>query len=572
VRRNGFVPLWLFAVIFSLSLPLGEAKANTGVQRWSGQYLVGLIASQRGDYPTAAETLLAVALAEDAPSLLKSLALGAAISDGRMDEAVELAKTLDARGDASGTALLMLAAAEAKDGRWEAAEATLRKLDPNSVIAAELLLVTGWTQLGAGNLDGALDTIGQLGQQRGLRSLFLMHKALMLEVAGKNEEAKAAYDEAIADSGQLSSRLVVLAASFYSRQGDTEAATAVLQKALAQRPQELLIQEALVKVQAGETLDPEVASAAGGLAEVYLQIGSALIGEGPQELALRDVRFALFLRPGLVSGQILLGRIFEQMAQYDLAIAAYRAVGGEGSRAVSAEFAQASVLAAAERIDEAVALFERLAAERPDDPSPLIEMGNTLRWQRRFEESLDAYNRAIARIDADEPGFWFLYYSRGISHERLDDWPAAETDFQKALELNPDQPQVLNYLGYSWVDRGEHLEKALEMLKKAVEQRPNDGYIVDSLGWAEYRLGDFEAAVETLERAVELDPGQAVINDHLGDAYWRVGRKREARVQWQRALSLGDDPDLDPEAVQRKLDDGLPALTAEVPAEPAAAE
>ena len=211
-----------------------------------------------------------------------------------------------------------------------------------------------------------------------------------------------------------------------------------------------------------------------------------------------------------------------------------------------------------ERADEAFALLEGVAAREPERIDAFVQLGDLLRHDERYDEAEAAYSRAIARLGKPKREHWTLLYARGIAYERTKRWPEAEADFLKALELEPEQPFVLNYLGYSWVDQGLHLDRAKNMLNRAVELRPDDGFIVDSLGWVHYRLGDYDAAVDSLERAVELEPADPVINDHLGDAYWRVGRQREARYQWQRVLTLEPDEEVTAE-VEQKLRSGLPA-------------
>jgi Flp pilus assembly protein TadD len=210
-----------------------------------------------------------------------------------------------------------------------------------------------------------------------------------------------------------------------------------------------------------------------------------------------------------------------------------------------------------DRSNESQAMLREIAAEHPDDPDPLSELGDILRRREKYVEAVAAYDQAIARIGALQPRHWRLLYARGIALERSKQWPRAEADFLQALEFEPDEPFVLNYLGYSWVEQGKNLDKAEEMIRKAVELRPSDGYIVDSLGWVLYRLGRHEEAVVHLERAAELKPEDPVINDHLGDAYWAVGRQREARYQWQTALASDPEPELKT-AIEQKLEQRLP--------------
>jgi Flp pilus assembly protein TadD len=198
-----------------------------------------------------------------------------------------------------------------------------------------------------------------------------------------------------------------------------------------------------------------------------------------------------------------------------------------------------------------------LAAERLERADPLMTLADLLRAEERYQDAVSVYDEAIARIATIEQHHWTVFYARGMSLERSGQWPRAESDLLRALELQPDQPLVLNYLGYSWVDMGVRLAEARSMIERAVAQRPNDGYIVDSLGWVLYQLEDFEAALVHLERAVELRPNDPVITDHYGDALWRIGRHSEARFQWRRALSLDPDANL-AESVEEKLERDKP--------------
>jgi Flp pilus assembly protein TadD len=267
---------------------------------------------------------------------------------------------------------------------------------------------------------------------------------------------------------------------------------------------------------------------------------------------------ALFLQPDLAEATLLIGDVYVDQQNYDAAIDTYAGIDNASPISFAGKLRIADALHQLDRKEQAFQLLEGLVAAEPERIQALVQLGNLLRRDEDYARAERAYTRAIERLGTPEREDWSLFYARGIAYERTKRWPQAEADFQQALELEPEQPFVLNYLGYSWVDKGMHLDEARKMLDRAVAARPDDGFIVDSMGWVHYRLGEYPQAVESLERAVELEPGDPVINDHLGDAYWRVGRHREARYQWQRALTLEPDQELI-KTIERKLKSGLGA-------------
>jgi tetratricopeptide (TPR) repeat protein len=276
------------------------------------------------------------------------------------------------------------------------------------------------------------------------------------------------------------------------------------------------------------------------------------------DLALLYGRLALDLRPDFPLAQLLVAEILEAQRRPADALAVLRTIDRASSFGWSARLRAAADLDAIGKTDEAIGELRSMAADRPNRAQPLFELGDLLRSKSRFGEAVDAYDAAIARLPGGdiEPRQWTVLYSRAIALERSGQWARAEADLKRALELQPDQPLVLNYLGYSWIDRGEHLDEALKMVERAVQLRPNDGYIVDSLGWAHYRLGDYAKAAEVLERAVEMKPQDPTINDHLGDAYWQSGRQAEAKAQWRRALLFNPEAG-EIKTIEAKLDRGL---------------
>jgi tetratricopeptide (TPR) repeat protein len=268
------------------------------------------------------------------------------------------------------------------------------------------------------------------------------------------------------------------------------------------------------------------------------------------------LQMALYLKPEQPFALAALANAYEATKQYEEAIAVYDRIPAGTPLQGSIEIRKAFNLNSLDRVDEAKALLEKVAAEDPKDLKALDALGNIMRSRKRYAEAAEYYTRATEIIQKPERRHWTYYYSRGTCYERLKKWPQAEADLQKALQLYPDQPLVLNYLGYSWIDQNRNLKQGMALIEKAVSLKPDDGYIVDSLGWAHYRLGNYKEAVRFLERAVELRPEDPVLNDHLGDALWRVGREREARYQWEQSLTLQPEPE-DADKIKKKLAKGL---------------
>jgi tetratricopeptide (TPR) repeat protein len=353
-------------------------------------------------------------------------------------------------------------------------------------------------------------------------------------------------------------RLVQAQASLLAREGDADAALRLVREQVAERPDQPVLESALAELEAGRTLPPPFDSPTGGMADALWGIAQALHQEQGGARAVLYARLALFLKPDLAEATLLIGDVYVDQQNFDAAIDTYEAIDDTSPISFAGKLRIASALHELDRKEQAFELLEGLVDAEPERIQALVQLGNLLRRDEDYARAEGAYSRAVERLGTPEREDWTLFYARGIAYERTKQWPEAEADFLRALELEPEQPFVLNYLGYSWVDKGMNLDEARGMLDRAVALRPDDGFIVDSVGWVHYRLGEYPQAVETLERAVELEPGDPVINDHLGDAYWRVGRQREARYQWQRALSLEPDEELI-EAIEQKLKTGLPA-------------
>jgi tetratricopeptide (TPR) repeat protein len=321
-------------------------------------------------------------------------------------------------------------------------------------------------------------------------------------------------------------------------------------------PRQPLIVEAIRELGRGNKLPPLVHSPQQGAAEVLYGLVTSLGRQGGEDWALVYLQLAIYLAPERPLPLLSLADIYENLKKPQLAINIYQRVPKDSPLRRYADIQLAIDLDALQRTDEAKAHLEKLLADRPNDVDTIMALGNLLRGRKEFAACADAYGRAIDTLSHVEKSNWIMFYFRGICYERSKQWDKAEADLKKALELKPEDPNVLNYLGYSWVDQGINLDEGMRMIKRAVEQRPDDGYIVDSLGWAFFRIGNYDEAVKDLERAVLLKPEDPTINDHLGDAYWKVGRRLEAQFQWSHARDLKPEPE-DLKKIEEKLKSGL---------------
>ena len=509
-----------------------------------GNYLAGRFAHSRRDMSAAAQYLMAV-LDEDPgnPELLRRAFMVMAV-EGRMDQATALARRLVAIDDTVPFAPYVLVVDDFKNGRFAEAEARLNALSSSGFNAFMVPLLGAWAQVGLGRTEKALSALDPLADRKGFQSMRLLHVGLINDVQGRDAAAEAAYLGATEDGKNLSIRLVEVLGNLYERTARPEAAEALYEEYLKEQPNSQLLEATRARPNTGTAPGRLIRTAVEGAAEAVFGVANSLRQQTALDIGLIFGRLALHLRPDFPLAQVMVADILESENRREESNAVYRAIKPESPYAWTARLRVAANLDRVDRTDEAIALLGAMGEERPDRPEPYINLGDIQRNHDRFQEAVKAYDEAVKRIGALERRHWSLLYTRGIALERSQQWPRAEADFLAALEFEPEQPYVLNYLGYSWVDQGIHLERAQKMIKRAVELRPNDGYVVDSLGWVLYRLGKFAGAVRELERAVELRPEDPIINDHLGDAYWRVGRRQEARFQWRRSLSLEPEDDL----------------------------
>jgi tetratricopeptide (TPR) repeat protein len=517
-----------------------------------GSYLSGRFAQSESDTATAADRLLqALRLDPDEPELLGRTFI-AALLDGR-PEALRLARRLPDNQAAA----LLLVGAEAQAGRWDRAEQRIRTLPRQGPSALLAPIMLGWTLHAKGQTDQAFTLLQPLAEAGRLRSIHALHLALIADLAGRDAEAERYARMSLAEGRDASLRLLQLAGGILARNG-REAVALQLVDALGRGLGDLALAAATEADRRALIASRGVTSPTEGMAEAELALAAALRGQGGGDSSLLLARLALRLRPDFAAVHLLMAEHYAEQNHPDAALAVLDRVPAGDPLARVATLRRAVLLDRMDRVEEAAASYRQLGAALPTAPQPFVRLGDMLRQRSRFADAVAAYDEALQRGGPPQASEWPLLYARGISNERAGNWPRAEADLQRALELAPEQPYVMNYLAYTWVEKGQNLAEARRMLERAVELRPNDGNIVDSLGWALFKLGDIPAAVRWLERAVELESRNSVINDHLGDAYWVAGRRREAEFQWRRALGLepeaGDIP-----RIEAKLRDGLAA-------------
>jgi tetratricopeptide (TPR) repeat protein len=558
-RLAGFL-LAIFASAASVAAPSKDEPA-TAADAPFGAYLAGRHAQEERDYGAAALWFEEALRADPQSPELISRTFSMEADDGRFAEARPLAEKALTLDGSDAVADLVLMIDRVKAGDRAGALARAEALPDDGLHRYVGPLARAWTRMAVGNLAGADAALQELDKFDGFAPLKYFQLGLLYDFSGNPAKAEEYYKKTLDATGQLNWRLTDAMANFYRRHGRPDEADAIYKRFIKENSGSELAESVLTMKRVG-TPPPLIGSAEDGLAEALFDLASVVNRPETVDLALIYDRCALDLRPHLTVAELLLADILSAEDEPKESLAILAGIPASSRYSWSAQLRLAANLETLDRIDEAVAELQAMAAKEPGRASAEIQLGDLLRGQKRFSEAAAAYSEAIRRLKAaGMPPHWSLYYSRGIAYERSGQWNLAEADLEHALELKPDQPLVLNYLGYSWIDRGEKLNSGLKMIEKAVALRPEDGYIVDSLGWAHYRLGDYASAVEYLEKAVELVPEDPTINDHLGDAYWKSGRLIEARYQWRQALQFKPDKE-DIKPIEAKLDGGLPATRA----------
>jgi tetratricopeptide (TPR) repeat protein len=552
--------LMLFMLGCPAAYAVGKAKTKAPHQRefsesnsLLGSYLAGRIARASRDSDNAAYYYQR-ALAKDPGNRdILDEAFQLELAAGKFDAARQLAQRLTKRQQDNTIGHIFLGLDAYKHKDFDKADEHFKIAQRGSAGEPTVKLARAWVMLAQGRAEKAISLLEAPSKAAWATHFETVQRAFIADVGKKKAAAAKAY-EAVYEK-KTNTRVAEAYARHLAFWGDKERAKAVLSESGSDASP--MGKALLAELQAGKTTKLMVSNVEEGLSEAFLGIGQVLASNNGVDAAQIYLRLALFLNPHSDIAKLELAELYGGIDQYEKAIEVINGFPDSSPFWLNAQIRKALNLNSLQKTDEAVALLKGLSDKYPSE-EPLVQTLATIESARKnYEAAIPYYDKAIALIGNIEKKHWPLFYARGIALERTKQWAKAEPDFKKALELDPEQGPVLNYLGYSWLDQNINIPEAFDLIKKAVRLRPNDGYIIDSLGWGYYIQKDYEQAVKHLDRAVELRPEDPTLNDHLGDVYWRLGRKLEAKFQWNQALTLNPEPE-DVVKIKKKLDAGLP--------------
>ena len=540
---------------------LQDTIAETGL---SGSFLASRVAIGDNDDGVALKFLKrAIALDPENVEISRDLFISL-VANGQIDEAAAIVKEVEAIALKNNLASIVKAVQAIRERSWNNADENLGVIEGSDLDKLLREISISWSTFGAGKADDALDRLEKIEGPDWAKVIRDYHAGLMAAIVGGRDEYSIDKFQSVIDNRGVVSvltetylRSIESIVRIKSKLEDKQAAKDSLKYGLSIAPSHPPFQNLSIQLDAGEAIAPLIKSPQEGVSELFYNVATALQRDGGSRISKSYLQLADYLHPGSDSIKIAVAELFLQEGNYELSNQYYDSIGEQSPFKRIALLEHATNLSRLEKTEEAIEEMRQLIADEPDDLAGYMTLGGLFSREKRYSEAAEVYEKAIGFVGTPERQHWNLFFRRGIAYERIKEWSKAEPSFTKSLELSPNQAEVLNYLGYSWIDQGINLEKGLELIRKAVELRPSSGFIVDSLGWAHYRIGEFDEAVIELERAVALMPQDPTINDHLGDAYWRVGRKLEATFQWKIALAAKDPEHDDPASVELKLKEGL---------------
>ncbi len=516
-----------------------EFEQEAGDTGFYAPFVAGALAQQSLMFADSARHYLRALEADPDNRLIASRAFFQLLYAGRMDEAAEIAVQLSETADAAfndDLVALVYVLEAFKREDWQAVRERLETVQMSGFGGMLSPLLVGWAHAAEQDYALAEQSLSTMEADNRLKPIADEHKAYMLDHLQDYTGAQAQY-LVLANAAQPQSLQPLVAyADMLARTGRRDEARSFLgEQAERYSNNRFLLREGQL-IAAGMRPTQTSSTPRGAMGGTFYRLASEFSRSSAPQAAVVYLRVASFLTPEVADIYFMIGNLMDEMGNSEAAAVAYGAVPAASGLQLVAEERRINALRRAGMVNEAEDALRSAIRQHPKQSIYLVSLGDILRERRDFPEAILYYSRAIELNVKSGRQDWFAYFARGVSYEQSDDWPKAEADFLIALQINPNEPSVLNYLGYSWIDRGLRVEEAKGLIEKAVEQRPEDGFIMDSLGWVNYLTGDYEEAVDLLEKAVRMEPDDVTINHHLGDAYWKVGRFIEARFQWQHAI------------------------------------
>ena len=540
---------------------IGEIKKGDEKPTLSGSFLAALSASSQGDDPAAIDNYRNVLAIDDSNENVQQSLFAALIANGEVAEAIEFLNTIAPEKQNLNLNRIVIAANAIKQKSWSRAVTSVDKIEGSALDDMVTKIVGAWALFGERKTDAAVTRVQSIEGPDWVLMIKEYHLGLLHAANGQDKEAMTFFEQAAARRNVAAAltetymRAIEALARMQAKAGDLDKAATTASEGLELLPSHPpLVQFATLD--ASQKSAPLVKTAQQGTAEVFYNVGSAISRQGGLPFAQGYLQLARYLTPQSDQVLIALANTYSDQKKFVRANELFGEIVPESAYHKRAQLETGLNLNKMDQFPAAEKILSALFNDNPADGVIALSLGSVYSQQEDHGKAAGVYDRVIEAIGTPQDRDWIMFYRRGIAHERTKNWPQAEADFKKALELSPDQPDVLNYLGYSWIDQGTNLDEGLNMVKKAVELKPNSGFIIDSLGWAYYRLGRYDDAVAELTRALELMPSDPVVNDHLGDAFWMAGRKLEAVFQWKHALSHKPTPD-DQVKIQQKLSTGL---------------
>ena len=547
-----------------INLPEYEKKVATYQERKDsvyGNYLAGRIAHIRQDYNRASQYYIKTIDSGIVNAEILGRTYIILASQGRIDEAVKYALLAREKGDENNFIDIINASYSFKQKDYQAARKYLEAINEESYKKLIAPLFNAWSYAGENNYEKAVEELNKIANTDEMKTVYRLHRGLIAEYFNQPEIAQNFYEEIINDkTNDMSFRALQIISNFFVRNNQKDKALTMISRYYGAGNLKEMLSSLSDKIKEGDNKTaPIVNTPEIGVSEVFLEIALLFksIAAG-YDYAQVYMAISQYFNENNDIAKVAMADIFEERLMYDDANKYYDSILKKSEMYYPAQIKKANNLSTEKKYDEAAKVLKKLLKDNPKNFQVLFNLGDVLRISNNQEDAIRYYNEAINSIFYDSEKYWPVYYALAISYDRNNEWPKAEENLEKALKISNRNPQVLNYLGYSWLKSGTNIDKAAALILEAYEKEPNDGVIMDSLGWVYFKTGDYDNAILYLEKASELNPQNAVISDHLGDAYWQGGRKNEAIFLWKQALNQKEDEeDINKKKIKNKIRNGL---------------